>query len=127
MGIFLYLPDIIRNKEVKATHGQGYYRSRVFQEVEVRRFRDIRHKKVVSFSVLHTGRLYPPPQKIFLFLLFVRGRVDPSAMLRPERLFQRTISVTQSRKEPATFRFVAQCHMILKYVTSILTYKKILV
>jgi hypothetical protein len=59
MGIFLYLPYIIRNKEGKATDGQAYYRSRVFQEDEVRRFRDIRHNKVVSFSVLHTGRLYP--------------------------------------------------------------------
>ena len=32
----------------------------MFQEVEVPRFQDRRHMKVVSLSDLRTGRLYPP-------------------------------------------------------------------
>jgi len=71
MGIFLYLPYIIRNKAGKATHGQAYYRPRVFQEVETHRYRDIRHTKVVRFLFLHSGYLYP--QKIFLVLIYIRG------------------------------------------------------
>ena len=35
-------------------------RARGFHEVEVPRFQDIRHRKVVRFSALGTGRLYPP-------------------------------------------------------------------
>jgi len=31
-----------------------------FQEVEVSRFKDSRHMKVLRLSVLSTGRLYPP-------------------------------------------------------------------
>ena len=35
-------------------------RPRGFQEVEVPRFQDNRHMKVVRLSDLRTGRLYPP-------------------------------------------------------------------
>jgi len=34
-------------------------RSRGFQEVEAPTFEDNRHMKVVRFSALHAGRLYP--------------------------------------------------------------------
>jgi hypothetical protein len=49
----------------------GLDRPRVFQEVEVPRFHDIRHMKVVRLSASRTGSLYP--QEMFLVLIFTRG------------------------------------------------------
>jgi hypothetical protein len=43
-----------------------------FQEVEVSRFQDSQHVKVVRLSAVCTGRLYPT-QEIFLVLISVRG------------------------------------------------------
>jgi len=41
-----------------------------YRGVEVPRFQDSRHTKVVRLSVLSTGRIYPP-QEIFLVLISV--------------------------------------------------------
>ena len=54
----------------------------MFQEVEGSRFQTNRHMKVVCSSTLSSCRLYP--QEIFLVLISVTDRIDPSAIMRPE-------------------------------------------
>ena len=102
----------IRKGKGKAIPLQAWTGPWGFQEVEVPRFQDNRHMKVVT-SVLRTGRLYT--QDIFLVLISVRGWVNPKAILRPEGLCQWTIPMTPSGVEPAAFRLVVQCKKQLSH------------
>jgi len=85
------------------------------QEFEAPRFHYKRHMKVVRFSALHTGHLYPA-------LISVRDWVDPRITMRPEGLCQWKTPVTSSGIEPAAFRLVAQCLDHLRYFVPHLTH-----
>jgi len=54
------LCDMAPHRLIYSNSTTGLDRPRGFQEVEVPRFQDIQHMKVVRLSALHTGRLYPP-------------------------------------------------------------------
>jgi hypothetical protein len=68
-------------KKVKQSHYRPGQVLRV-PEFKALRFQDNRHMKVVRFSALLTGHLYP--QNIFLVLISAGVLVDPRAVLRPE-------------------------------------------
>ena len=69
-------------------------------------FHDIRRMKVVRSSTSRTGRLYP--QEMFLVLIFIRGLVDPRAMVLSEGNTSLKNPVTPPGVDPGTVRLIAQ-------------------
>ena len=63
--------------------------------------------KVIRLYAVRIDHLYL--QDIFLFLISVRGCVNPRVIVGPEGLCQLKIPVTPSEIEPATFQLEAQC------------------
>jgi len=76
-------------------------------EVQVPRFLDNWHMKVVKLSALGTGHLYS--QEILKVLISVKGSVDPRAIVWPEGISQRKITMTTLGIKPTTLWLVAQC------------------
>ena len=64
-------------------------------------------RQVVRLSAPRTDRIYP--REVFLVIIYVRFCVDPTAIARPEGLYQWKIPMTPSGIETATFRLAAQC------------------
>ena len=99
----ILINNVYRSYQISPVTGLEWPRG--FQEVKVP-ISWQRHRKVVRLSALCIGRIYL--QEIILVLISIRGRVDPSAIVRSEGLCQWKIPITPFGKEPATFRFVAQ-------------------
>jgi hypothetical protein len=70
---------------------------------EAPRFQAGRHIKLVRLSATITRQEI----HVLLVVFFVRGRVYPRAILRPEGLCQRKIPITQLGIEPTNYQFVA--------------------
>ena len=61
----------------------------------------------MKLSALLNGRYYP--LEIPLVLISVRGRVDPTVIVRPERITKLELPMSPLGIEPKNFWLVAQC------------------
>ena len=69
---------------------------------------DAQISELSAISRMHRPSL-PPPKQYFLVPIFVRGSIDPRAIVRPEGISQWRIPMIQSGIEPASSQCVAQC------------------
>jgi hypothetical protein len=74
-----------------------------FLEVQAPRLLENWYMEVVRLSVPCIGLIYSPPHKTFLVRIYVRGWVDPMAIVQKWKI------LTTSGIEPATFWLEAQC------------------
>jgi hypothetical protein len=77
----------------------------------------VNSQMALRLSALCAGRLLPP--RSFPVLIYVRGWVDPTVIVRLEGLGQLKNPVTSSGIEPETFRLIAYCLNKLRYRTAI--------
>ena len=73
---------------------------------------------MVRLSALHTGRLYPPAT--IHGTHFDRSRVDTRPQCGRKDWVNKTIPITPSGIEPATFRLVAQCLYQLRHRANVI-------
>jgi hypothetical protein len=82
---------------------------------ETLRFQGVWGSQISRQSTYEGGKDFSPthwlslPQEIFLVHIYIRGWVNPRAIVRREGLCQWKIPITPSGIEPVTFRLVAQC------------------
>ena len=87
-----------------------------YRPAQALRVQEVGAPRISRQSALEGGTVVSPmhrpllsAQEKFLLLMFVRGWVDPRAIVRLEGLSHWKMLVTPSGIEPATFRLVAQC------------------
>ena len=81
-NVLLKMFEVVKQKK-KSFRFAGLYGLLGLSEVEV-----LRISRQSAHEALRTCRLYPPSQRIFLVLNYVRGRVDLSAIVRTEGVGQ---------------------------------------
>ena len=98
----------------------GLDRAWVFQEVQVARFPDNLNMKVVGFSAVRTGHIYP--EEIFLVLISVRAWNRTQGHSAAGRINSMKNPNDTNRNRTLTFQFVAQGLNQLRHHVTVLMY-----